>query len=180
MARTQAFQAVYIYFIFSANLSVDNLPFSITKLTNGVYYGCAQIIGSGIDSGIYRMVMNIGNRPTFQNGDNISLVTSCVCRMISFFYPLRTIGVIHLKFLQVLLKLILITFVIYFWTRLFRSLNVCSVLALFTVAFEQEVHILHDYEVDFYGKELRIAVLGFIREEMRFSSAGMQMVLYRC
>lgn len=90
----------------TANLSVENLPSKAAKLPKGVYFGCAQIIGSGVDSNVHRMVMNIGNRPTFDKDDTISL----------------------------------------------------------------EVHILHDYGIDFHGKELRIAILGFIREEMQFSS----------
>lgn len=36
----------------------------------------------------------------------------------------------------------------------------------------QEVHILHDYKIDFYGQDVGIAVLGFIRPEMKFSSLG--------
>ncbi|BBN06400.1 hypothetical protein MPTK1_3g20820 [Marchantia polymorpha subsp. ruderalis] len=36
-----------------------------------------------------------------------------------------------------------------------------------------EVHILHNYgDVDFYGKEMRFVILGFIREEMEFKSLG--------
>lgn len=34
----------------------------------------------------------------------------------------------------------------------------------------QEVHILHKFEDDFYGKELRIAMLGFIRPEYNYTS----------
>ncbi|GAA5868511.1 hypothetical protein JCM1840_007024 [Sporobolomyces johnsonii] len=33
-----------------------------------------------------------------------------------------------------------------------------------------EVHILHDYPSDFYGKELRVVMLGFIRPEYNYSS----------
>ncbi|SCZ95697.1 BZ3500_MvSof-1268-A1-R1_Chr8-1g09736 [Microbotryum saponariae] len=33
-----------------------------------------------------------------------------------------------------------------------------------------EVHILHDYPHDFYGKELRVVMLGFIRPEYNYSS----------
>ncbi|GAA5989996.1 hypothetical protein JCM5350_002362 [Sporobolomyces pararoseus] len=33
-----------------------------------------------------------------------------------------------------------------------------------------EVHILHDYPSDFYGKELRIIMLGFIRPEYNYTS----------
>ncbi|GAA6042494.1 hypothetical protein JCM8097_003057 [Rhodosporidiobolus ruineniae] len=33
-----------------------------------------------------------------------------------------------------------------------------------------EVHILHEYPSDFYGKELRVVMLGFIRPEYNYSS----------
>ncbi|GAA5968511.1 hypothetical protein JCM11641_007664 [Rhodosporidiobolus odoratus] len=33
-----------------------------------------------------------------------------------------------------------------------------------------EVHILHDYPSDFYGKELRVVMLGFIRPEYNYTS----------
>jgi len=36
----------------------------------------------------------------------------------------------------------------------------------------QEVHVLQDYEIDFYGKDAAIVVLGFVRPEMKFSSLG--------
>ncbi|MCO5562279.1 hypothetical protein L7F22_015904 [Adiantum nelumboides] len=90
----------------TANLSFDTLPSEVARLPKGVYFGCAQVIGEGFDSDVHRMVMNIGNRPTFEKDDALSL----------------------------------------------------------------EVHILHDFGRDFYGKELRIAILGFIREEMQFQS----------
>ena len=34
----------------------------------------------------------------------------------------------------------------------------------------KEVHILHSYKHDFYGKELRIAMLGYIRPEYNYTS----------
>ncbi|XP_066151426.1 riboflavin kinase [Euwallacea fornicatus] len=33
-----------------------------------------------------------------------------------------------------------------------------------------EVHLLHKFEADFYGKELRIVILGFLRAEKNFVS----------
>lgn len=36
----------------------------------------------------------------------------------------------------------------------------------------QEVHILHTYPTDFYGKELRVIMLGFIRPEYNYTSMG--------
>lgn len=44
----------------------------------------------------------------------------------------------------------------------------------------QEVHILHDYEIDFYGNDAAIVVLGFIRPEMKFSSLGQFRLLIFC
>lgn len=34
------------------------------------------------------------------------------------------------------------------------------------------MHILHQYETDFYSKDAAIAVLGFIRPEIKFGSLG--------
>ena len=34
----------------------------------------------------------------------------------------------------------------------------------------QEVHVLHNFHDDFYGKELRIAMLGYIRPEYNYTS----------
>lgn len=34
------------------------------------------------------------------------------------------------------------------------------------------MHILHAYPADFYGKELRVVMLGFIRPEYNYSSLG--------
>jgi riboflavin kinase len=36
----------------------------------------------------------------------------------------------------------------------------------------QEVHVLHDYPSDFYGKELRVVVLGYVRPEYNYASMG--------
>lgn len=35
-----------------------------------------------------------------------------------------------------------------------------------------EAHILHRYAQDFYGCRLQVALLGFIRPEMKFSGLG--------
>lgn len=35
-----------------------------------------------------------------------------------------------------------------------------------------EVHIMHDFENDFYGKEMRVIVLGYIRPEYNYTSKG--------
>ncbi|WFC97438.1 riboflavin kinase [Malassezia yamatoensis] len=36
-----------------------------------------------------------------------------------------------------------------------------------------EVHILHDYPDDFYGQDMRVVVLGYIRPEKQYDSLGM-------
>lgn len=36
----------------------------------------------------------------------------------------------------------------------------------------QEVHILHEYPSDFYAKELRVVMLGFIRPEFNYAGLG--------
>ncbi|XP_014227524.1 riboflavin kinase [Trichogramma pretiosum] len=33
-----------------------------------------------------------------------------------------------------------------------------------------EVHLLHEFENDFYGKELKVLVLGYVRPELNFTS----------
>ena len=35
-----------------------------------------------------------------------------------------------------------------------------------------EVHIIHQYEQDFYGEELKIVILGFIRPELNYTTKG--------
>ena len=37
----------------------------------------------------------------------------------------------------------------------------------------QEVHILHVYEHDFYGHEMIVVILGYIRPELDYTSRGM-------
>lgn len=36
----------------------------------------------------------------------------------------------------------------------------------------QEVHIMHKYEEDFYGVEISVVVLGYIRPELDYTSRG--------
>ena len=35
-----------------------------------------------------------------------------------------------------------------------------------------EVHIMHDFQHDFYGEEMRVIVLGYIRPELEFNGLG--------
>lgn len=88
----------------TANLSPEQLQSKLEGLAKGVYYGWAQV--PDLDVGVYNMVMNIGDRPTFVDGAGLSV----------------------------------------------------------------EVHILNDFGTDFYGKRMRVLVLGFIRPEMKFDS----------
>lgn len=43
-----------------------------------------------------------------------------------------------------------------------------------------EVHILHEFESDFYGESLRIIVTGYIRPEQNYPSLGKCIVLFLC
>lgn len=36
----------------------------------------------------------------------------------------------------------------------------------------QEVHIMHDYQADFYGYDMKVIVLGYIRPELDYTSRG--------
>ncbi|KAG0579302.1 hypothetical protein KC19_4G089300 [Ceratodon purpureus] len=90
----------------TANLNPEELPKEIRDLPKGVYFGWVQVRAEGLDGGVCKMVMNIGNRPTFTDSDAITV----------------------------------------------------------------EVHILHEYETDFYDQVAAIVVLGFIRPEMKFGS----------
>lgn len=47
----------------TANLSIPDVEEQIAGLPLGVYFGWAQLLDS--DDGVYKMVMNIGKRPTF-------------------------------------------------------------------------------------------------------------------
>jgi hypothetical protein len=44
--------------------------------------------------------------------------------------------------------------------------------ALIKLSPSQEVHILHEYPSDFYGKELRVVMLGFVRPEYNYAGLG--------
>ena len=37
---------------------------------------------------------------------------------------------------------------------------------------QQEVHILHEFASDFYGLEIRVVVLGYVRPEYNYDSMG--------
>lgn len=58
-----------------ANLNPEELPKEVLDLPKGVYFGWVQVRGEGLDAGVHKMVMNIGNRPTFADGDAITVVS---------------------------------------------------------------------------------------------------------
>ena len=90
----------------TANLDVPTIRDAIAGLPRGVYFGWAQRAGAaGEDGAVHKMVMNVGERPSFADGEDLSV----------------------------------------------------------------EVHVLHRYGGDFYGEELKVAVLGFLRPEIQFS-----------
>lgn len=46
-------------------------------------------------------------------------------------------------------------------------------LCLCLLSAPQEPHLLHEFEQDFYGEELRLVILAFIRPEANFTSLRM-------
>lgn len=53
----------------TANLPPEPLVDAIESLPNGVYFGWAQLVGgAGSDGDVHKMVMNIGQRPTCEDG----------------------------------------------------------------------------------------------------------------
>lgn len=44
-------------------------------LMNGVYFGWARLVAEGKDDKVYKMVMNVGNRPTFADGAGQTIVS---------------------------------------------------------------------------------------------------------
>ena len=47
-----------------------------------------------------------------------------------------------------------------------------AVLSHYLIANVQEVHIMCHYDNDFYGKEMKVIVLGYIRPEYNYTSKG--------
>lgn len=68
---------------------------------------------------------------------------------------------------------------LFFFQRLFplTKVDMISRTPLFEVQYIeiiinnlQETHVIHQFEQDFYGSNLKIAILGYLRKEMNFSS----------
>lgn len=59
----------------AANLNPEDLPQEIVDLPKGVYFGWVQVRATGVDRGVHKMVMNIGQRPTFGDSDTITVVS---------------------------------------------------------------------------------------------------------
>ena len=91
----------------TANLDVPQVEAALVGRPHGVYFGFARVLGAeGADGEVHPMVLNLGQRPTFADGDGISV----------------------------------------------------------------EAHLLHSFSGDFYGREVRALVLGFLRPELKFAS----------
>jgi len=91
----------------TANLSPEEVGEAASKLPKGVYFGWAVLQDAQGQGGeVHKMVMNIGKRPTFVDGDGITV----------------------------------------------------------------EVHILHPFQQDFYGQCVQVAIVSFLRPEVKFQS----------
>lgn len=103
----------------TANLDPLDVGSRVKGLPDGVYFGWAQLDASSEacleDRSVHKMVMNIGNRPTYIE-DNSSE----------------------------------------------KSI---------------EVHVMHKYRDDFYGKKIKVIMLGYLRPELKFS--GLKELLHR-
>lgn len=68
-------KSLHVWFLEPANLNPEELPKEVRDLPKGVYFGWVQVRGEGLDSGVHKMVMNIGNRPTFADSGAVSVVS---------------------------------------------------------------------------------------------------------
>eukprot|EP00890_Picochlorum_soloecismus_P001015 jgi/Picsp_1/1914/NSC_05380-R1_riboflavin kinase len=103
----------------TANLDPLGVENCVKGLPDGVYFGWAQLDASDAacleDRSVHKMVMNIGNRPTYVEDNS----------------PEKSI----------------------------------------------EVHVMHKYGDDFYGKRVKVIMLGYLRPELKFS--GLKELLHR-
>ncbi|CAI5980683.1 unnamed protein product [Closterium sp. NIES-65] len=132
----------------TANMLPEVLREQLEGMQRGVYFGWARLphlegegtthrgaggegeVGGGEEGTgrprVFKMVLNVGRRPTFVDGDDVTVVRDDVTVIL--------------------------------------LLYILPIVAL------QEVHILSSFEDDFYGEELQVVVLGYIRPERKFSS----------
>jgi riboflavin kinase len=93
----------------TANLDPAPLAAALAPLPVGVYFGFARLADAPAgspDAGVFKMVMNVGRRPTFEDGG--------------------------------------------------------------APALSVELHVMHEFGADFYGRPLRAVALGFLRPEVKF------------
>ena len=50
--------------------------------------------------------------------------------------------------------------------------NRMSWLSLFVTFIVKEIHIMHEFQSDFYGHHMKAVVLGYIRPELDYTSRG--------
>ena len=78
-----------------ANINPDELPKEFLELPKGVYFGWARQGGvDERDGGVHKMVMNIGNRPTFADGEGVTVV----CGILSL--PLILVPLKYVLFVE--------------------------------------------------------------------------------
>lgn len=89
----------------TANIRPEDVEVQIAGLPSGVYFGWAKLLTSGAqpeaDGSVYKMVMNIGNRPTFvkDNSPDISVEVHVMHQYKDDFYG-QMIKVIVLGYLR--------------------------------------------------------------------------------
>ena len=58
----------------TANLDVPQVEAALAGRPHGVYFGFARVLGAaGADGDVHPMVLNLGQRPTFADGDGLSV-----------------------------------------------------------------------------------------------------------
>lgn len=97
----------------TANLDPDALERELAGMHRGVYFGFARLPGDPKHAAWCKCVVNVGQRPTFADGDGTTV----------------------------------------------------------------EVHALRDFGRDFYGEDMEVVVVGYVRPEMRFD--GLQQLVAR-
>jgi len=84
----------------TANLPPAPLQDKIGHLPAGVYFGWAQLqSGSGTDAGVHKMVMNIGYRPTCDDGGGLTVEIHVLHQYAGDFYgePMRAVALGYIR-----------------------------------------------------------------------------------